>query len=952
MSADAEAVRVEAPRRPVRSWPWALNEVGGDGTHPAPRGGRGPGLSCHRPERDTLERLVEAVCAGEGRGLVVRGEPGVGKSALLGHLVDHARGVRVMRAGGVPTESELAFAGLHQICAPLLDHLGRLPTPQQNALSTALGVDPGPPPDPFLVGLAALSLLSDAAGDRPLLCVVDDEQWLDHASAQALGFVARRLDAVAVGLVVATRVPGDELAGLPELEVEGLPEDEARVLLESVLPGPLDARVRDLVVAETHGNPSALLEFPRAATPFELAGGFGLPRAAPTAGRTDDDLHRRLASLPPQARRLLELAAADPSGDPVLVRRAAWRLGLPIQAATPVVEAGLVELEARVRFRHPLVRAMAYRSATVQHRHDAHAALAEVTDPVTDADRRAWHRAEAATAPDEEVAADLERSAGRARARGGLAAAAAFLERSVLLTPDAACHVDRVLAAAHSNLAAGAFGKALELLAIAEAGPCDERAGARVDLMRGQIAFASTLGRDAPLQLVEAAKRLEALDPSRARRAYVEAWMAASWAGRSTGAGGVLEIARAARALPGPGLLSSPTELALEGLALSVTEEPAAAAPTLRRATAALAAADASRDEGLSGGWVVAAMLWDLDAGRAISLGQVRAARAVGALEHLPLDLVGLAVHETWRGALESADSLVAETEAIVEVTGSRIAPCAAMHLAALRGDETGLASLVRAGVAEAAAGGQEAARTAAHWVAAILHNGHCRYVDALTAAVQAAEDGHPYISSWVLPELIEAAARTGDTRTATDALARLSRTTRAGGTEFGLGIEARSRALVGGRGAVEADHREAIARLGRSAAHPDLARSHLLYGEWLRRQNRRVDARRELRTAHEKLNAIGMAAFAERARRELLATGESVRKRAVETPVGLTSQESAIARLAAEGQTNAEIGAQLFLSARTIEWHLRKVFTKLGVGSRRELRQGLFAVGPVVPSR
>ena len=298
------------------------------------------------------------------------------------------------------------------------------------------------------MGLAVLSLLSEVAGDRPLICVIDDEQWLDHASAQALGFVARRLAADPVGLVFAARVPGEELAGLPELKVQGLREDHARALLDSVLAGPLDPRVRDLIVAETHGNPLALLELPRALTPAELAGGFGLPDAAPLSGLIEDGFRRQLDSLPVQARRLLQLAAADPSGDPVLVRRAAQQLGIPVHAAVPAVEADLVEFGVQVRFRHPLIRSAVYRSASVQERHEVHGALAEVTDPAADPDRRAWHRAHAAAGPDEDVAIELEHSASRAQARGGLAAAAAFLERAVLLTADPARYADRTLAAA------------------------------------------------------------------------------------------------------------------------------------------------------------------------------------------------------------------------------------------------------------------------------------------------------------------------------------------------------------------------------------------------------------------------------------------------------------------------------------------------------------------------
>jgi DNA-binding CsgD family transcriptional regulator len=908
------------------------------------RQGRATRLTDRLSERDMLDRLIEAVRAGEGRALVVRGDPGVGKTVLLDHLAGRASGsgCRVARAVGVQSEMELAFAGLHQLCAPMMDHPGSIPAPQHDALRTAFGVAAGPPPDRFFVGLAVLSLLSEVAGDRPLVCLVDDEQWLDRASVQALGFAARRLAADPVGLVFAAREPGAELAGLPELEVGGLQDEDARALLDSALAGPLDPRVRDLIVAETRGNPLALLELPRGLTPAELAGGFGLPSAAPLTGRIEGSFARQLDALPAQTRRLLQLAAADPSGDRSLVWRAAGQLGIPVQASVPAVEAGMAEFGGRVRFRHPLARSAAYRSASFSDRQQMHAALAEVTDPAADPDRRAWHRAQAAAEPDEDVAAELERSAGRAQARGGLAAAAAFLERSVLLTADPARHSDRILAAAQACLQAGAFGKALELLATAEAGPLDQFASARVDLLRGQIAFASGMGSDAPSLLLKAAKRLEPLNLDLARDIYLDAWAAASFAGRLAGAGDMLEVSRVVRALPPPANPPRPVDLALNGLALRVTDGPAAAALVLREAVSAFASGDVSREEGLHSGWMAASALWDADAGRAIVARQVRLARAVGSLEQLPVDLVALAMDDAWRGDFESAASLIAETDAIAEATGSRIAPYAAMFLGALRGNQAEVISLTQASVTAAEAEGQGAAVTYAHWVTAILHNGLGRYADALAAAGQARDDRHLYISMWALPELVEAAARTGSTEVAADALEQLAETTRAGGTDFGLGLEARSRALMSQGPAAEGWYRNAIERLGHAGIRAELARAHLLYGEWLRRENRRVDARAQLRTAHEMLAAIGMGAFAERARRELIATGEKVRNRGVENVTTLTAQEEQIARLARHGLSNPEIGAQLFLSARTVEWHLRKVFIKLGSGSRHELKAAL----------
>jgi DNA-binding CsgD family transcriptional regulator/tetratricopeptide (TPR) repeat protein len=902
---------------------------------------RVPELTGRRGEQDALDGLVDAVRADESRVLVVRGDPGVGKSVLLDYLVARAPGCRVARAAGVQSEMELAFAGLHQLCAPMLDHLDRLPAPQHDALQTVFGISAGPPPDRFLIGLAVLSLLSEVAREQPLICVIDDEQWLDHASAQALGFVARRLAADPVGLVFAARMPTEELAGLPELALDGLRERDARALLESALPGPLDARVRDLIVAETHGNPLALLELPRGLTSAELAGGFGLPDALPLSGRIEESFLRQLAGLPPQTQLMLQVAAADPSGDRSLVWRAAGRLGIGLQAAEPAVEAGLVEFDAQVRFRHPLVRSAVYRSASLRDRQLVHGVLAEATDPRADPDRRAWHRAQAAPGPDEEVAAELENSAGRAQARGGLAAAAAFLERAARLTADPARQAERALAAAQAHLRAGAFDQASGLLVAAQVRPLDELQGARVDLLRGQLVFASGLGREAPSLLLKAAKQLESLNLELARETYLSAWMAALFAGQLAGGGDLLEVSRAARALP-PAHPPRPVDLVLDGLTLLVTAGPVAAAPTLRRAASAFAGASPTLDEGLQWGWVakeVASAMWDDAAWRAMLIRDVGLARQAGALDRLPILLGALGTNAAWTGDFATAASLIVEADAVCTVTGSSAAPFAALLLAALRGDPAEAATLIDTTIAAAEAGGQGIAVTLANWVAAILYNGLGRYGEALAAANRASDDTPGlYASMWALPELIEAAARSGNPHVAGDALERLTEITQAGGTDFGLGIEARSRALVSDSHVGEGWYREAIDRLGRTKLRPELARAHLVYGEWLRRENRRVDAREQLRTAHQMLDSIGMAAFAGRARHELQATGERPRKRTVAAVSTLTAQEVHIARLARDGQTNSEIGAHLFLSARTVEWHLRKVFTKLGIASRREL--------------
>ena len=911
---------------------------------PSGRQGRDPVLTNRRDERAALDRLLDAVRAGHSQVLVIRGDPGVGKTVLLDYLARRASGCRVMRVLGVQSEMELAFAGLHQLCTPMLDRLDGLPAPQQEALRIALGLSAGPPPDRFLVGLAVLSLLAETAGSAPLLCLIDDEQWMDHASAQALGFASRRLAAERVGLVFAARVPGAELAGLPELAVAGLGDDDARALLESVLAGPLDTRVRDLILAETQGNPLALLELPRGLSPAELAGGFGLPGAVPLTGRIEDSFGRQMAALPDQTRRLVLLAAADPSGDPSLVWRAAGRLGIPATAATAAAEAGLVEFGPRVRFRHPLIRSAAYRSASFPGRQEAHAALAAATDTQADPDRQAWHRAQAAAGPDEEVAAELERSAGRAQARGGLAAAAAFLERSVALTVDPARRVERTLAAARASLQAGAFGKARELLAIAEAGPLDEFASARADLLRGQLTFAAGLGSDAPPLLLKAAKRLEPYSLDQARETYLSAWIAAMFAGYLAGAGDLAEVARAARALPPP---ADPPRLAdqlLDGLARLVADGGAAAAPALRQAASAFASGDRSAEDGLRWGWLAQAaaiVLWDEDRWHAIAVRQTQLAREVGSLDQLAIDLASQAATVIRGGDFAAAASLIAEADVVAEATGVRYPPFAALWLTCLSGNEAEAVPLIEATIAEGTAGGQGHAVSFAHCLAAVLYNGLGRYADALDAAELASKDPL-YVAMWALPELIEAAVRTGNTATAAGAMKRLTETVQAGGTTYGLGVEARSRALLTEGTAADGLYREAIERLSRSRLRPELARAQLLYGEWLRRENRRVDARTQLRSAYHMLSAMGAGAFAERARRELVAAGVTLPRQPLEAPIALTAQEATVARLARDGQTNAEIGAQLFLSARTVEWHLGNVFSKLGITSRRDLRRAL----------
>ena len=887
---------------------------------------------------------------GESRVLVVRGEAGIGKSALLAYLVGAASDLTVVQAIGVESEMELAFASLHQFCAPMLDRLERLPAPQREALKIVFGLTQGPAPDRFLVGLAVLSLLSETAEERPLLCVVDDAQWLDRASALTLAFAARRLLAERVGLVFGARVVGEALRGLPELEVRGLGVEDARALLKSAVRFPLGEQVRDRIVAETGGNPLALLELPRGLTAAQLASGFGLlgAQAQPGAlpGRIEESFARRLEALPEETRRLLLLVAAEPAGDPLLVWRAAERLGISAAATIDTETDGLLTLGEQVTFRHPLVRSAVYRSAAAEERRAVHLALADVTDRQIDPDRRAWHLAAAATGPDEEIASGLEHSAGRAQARGGLAAAAAFLQRSVALTGDPARRVDRALAAARANLYAGTFDTALRMLLIAEAGSPDELQRARTELLRAQIAFSSNIGSDAPPLLVSAARRLERLDPELARETYLDAWGAAMFAGRLAAAGGLLEVSRAARAAPASAHTPHPSDLLLDALALLITEGRTAAASALRRASEAFAATDDPAENRFRWTWlppVPSYVLWDDEGWYAINARQLQLARDAGALARVPMGLITQAVIDAWSGEFTSAAAATAEAEAITEATGIRIAPYGAMLLAALRGREADGSHLLESAINDAAAVGQGFGVQWGEFVKAILFNGLGRYEQALAAAQRASDDTPQlFISSWALAELIEAASRSGEPELGTDALERLTEDTSAAGTDWGSGVAARSRALLCEGGEAERLYREAIERLGRKRLRPELARAHLLYGEWLRRERRRADARAQLRTAHEMFGAIGMEAFEERARRELVATGETVRKRTVETSNDLTPHETQIARLACEGLSNPAIGARLFISPRTVEWHLHKVFEKIGINSRRELKRVL----------
>lgn len=903
-------------------------------------------LAGRQYERGVLSELVDGVRGGRSAAIVLHGEPGVGKTALLDAAVHAATDLRVIRALGVESEMELPFAALHQVCGDLLDHLDRIPEPQRDALATVFGLRSGPPPDRFMIDLAVLSLLAQVAEERPLLCVFDDVQWMDRASAHTLAFAARRLFAESVLMVFATREPGEELKGLPQLLVDGLGVADARELLHTVAPWPVDERVVQRIVAETRGNPLALLELPRGLSPAELAGGFARPDAIPVSRAIEESFGRQLDRLPDATRLLLLVAAADPVGDPALVWRAVASIGLSIQDADEATAAGLVEFSGQVVFRHPLVRSAVYRTALARDRRRAHAALAQVTDPEADPDRRAWHRAQATVGADEVVAAELEQSADRAQRRGGLAAAAAFLEQAVALTGDPLRRAGRTLAAANAKLLAGDCVAARTLLAAADASGIDELERVRVEMLLAEIAYSENRGGDVPHSLLRAAGRLVPLNLVLARETYLDALWAMHFAGRLARGVSLHEVAMAALTAPAPAHPSA-SDVLLDGLATAAVDGYEAAVPMLKQAVGMFRDQRISAADELRWLWhacVAALDLWDDESFAALAGRHIELGRQSGALTVLPIAYSAGILAQTFAGRLAAAGQLIEDLRTVTQATGSQFPPYGPLVVAAWRGREEEAVKLIDATLLEVAARGEGAGVAVAQYSLAVLNNGLGRYRPAMAAAIAGdlPEAESFTVTNMVLVELIEAAVRNGSTKHATDALRRLSAMAQASGTDWALGVRARSRALLSDGDSAEDGYREAIERLGRTRIRVQLARAHLLYGEWLRRENRRVDARRQLRTAHQMLTTMGIEGFAERARIELLATGETVRKRSVDPLHVLTAQEAQIARLASVGQTNPEIGAHLFISARTVEWHLGKVFSKLRVSSRRQLREAL----------
>jgi DNA-binding CsgD family transcriptional regulator len=902
-------------------------------------------------ETRALAEFIEDVRSGRSRVLVVRGECGMGKTALLEWVVEQASDCQVLRAAGVQAEMELAFAGLHQLLAPTLPRLQNLPPPQRDALQMAFGMEAGTAPDRFFTALAALSLLADTAKQRPLICLIDDEQWLDRASAQALAFVARRLGEESVGLIFAARAAAEELSGLPELHLDGLDCTDAYALLDSVLTAPLDPGIRERFVIETRGNPLALSELPRSVTPAEMAGGFALPAVMPMSDRLEDSFRRRLDALPSATRRLVQLAAADPVGEPSLLWNAAAWLGIEAEAAAPAIDARLVDIGTRVQFRHPLARTAAYRSASLAEKQTAHWALAEATDPRVDPDRRAWHRAQAAPGPDETVAVELENSADRALARGGIAAAAAFLERAAMLTPAPARRAARMLAAAKAKRDAGALDAALGLLVAAEAGPLDAVQTAQVEYLRGEIAFDQLRVREAAQLLQSAAGRFESLCAESSREVRLRALDAAMWLAGPDGPdkNSILETADAACAGPPSPQPPRAVDVLLDAFVARFTGSYAAAAPLFNRAIEMLLAAEV--DAGQPDSWLpitrskmsatLASEVWDAKSWYALALRETQFARMTGAPIHLQFALHYLAWTLLLRGEFGKAASAIDEDCATAAATGNRPLRFGRLLLAAWRGQHEKACELIEETTASAEAEGKCKVADFAAYARSVLDNGLGRHAEALAAVKPVFDHDHAGFGALVIPELVEAASRTGNVELLATVRDWMAVRAKATPTPWALGIDSRIGALLSEGDVADGLYRESLEYLGRTKVVLERARGHLIYGEWLRRQNRRVDARTELRAAEKMFSTMGADGFADRARRELLATGESARKRSVKTVVtgvDLTPQELQVARLARDGLSNPEIGSQLFISPRTVQYHLRKVFAKLGIRSRTEL--------------
>lgn len=902
-------------------------------------------------ERAALAKILDDARAGRSQALLIVGEAGIGKTALLDEVAESAEGsgFAVARVVGHEAEQQFAYAGIHRLCAPFLGHLDALPDPQRDALEVALGLSSGSRTDIFLVGLAVLTLLAESAEERPLLCLVDDALWLDAASAQVIAFVARRISAERLALIITGReLDSGQVAvfsGIPSITVRGLGDADARSLLATAVRTPLDDALRERLVAEAHGNPLALLELPRSLAATQLARGLAVPESGSTAGLVQTAYLDRYAALASGTRMLVLAAAAEPTGDPMLLWAAAAKLGVTAESATPAESAGLLEIGSSVLFAHPLARSAVYSGSPAADRRRVHEALAEVTDPLADPDRRAWHRGLALLRPEEEVAAESEAAALRALERGGMADAAAFLERATELTPDATARAGRALMAAQAAHEAGDSDRALRLLTLAQSGPLDALAQARARLYRAMIVFDQTANGDEAAAMADAARDLAPLDVVVSREAYLLAINSTTRARVDAGAPSVRKVAAAAREAPLATEPSEPADLLLDALVVAYTRDLATASPQLERALEAFRRSDPDDDDHdrrrRTGRWLAlaartAVAMFDYDLARMLVSRNVERVRSSGSLASLPGALVELASVLVLSGELAQAADLTVESEAVARAAGIEASPLADLFLAAWRGRESDTNRLDDLARHSLVTGGARAGIV--QYALAVSRVSRGDYAGAADAAILASHADELVVASLALPELVEAASRAGRVEEARQAADRLGDRTSACDSVLAQGLAAYGRALVSDD--PEDHYREAIRVLGDTCAAGYLARAHLVYGEWLRRRGRRQSAREHLHVAYESFGRMGAEIFADRAARELRATGEHPRARGAGPGTSLTDHELHIARLVASGSTAREVAAELFLSPRTIEAHLRNIYRKLGITSRRQLRE------------
>jgi DNA-binding CsgD family transcriptional regulator len=906
--------------------------------------------------------VLDAVRGGVSSTLVLVGGLGVGKTVLLEYAIDAAPDMQIVAVTGVQSEIGMEFAALHQLLLPFPPTLDVLPSPQRDALRVAFGLEAGPPPDLFLVGLAVLTVLSHAVQEQPLLCVIDDAHWLDAESAQVLAFVARRLYADRVGMIIAVGERGvtQQFDDLPSVEVGPLPDAEAAELLRSVAGAPLNEQLVSRILADTQRNPLALVELSAEFDVAQLAGLAALPEPLPLSDRLERRFLRQVRGLPADSRAFVLLAAADPAPERSRLWRAAVLAGIdPDAAAADAESAGLLEFPgAWVRFRHPLIRSAVYHGATDGERRRAHLALADVSNSGSDLDegRRAWHRAAATTVPDEDVATELDRAAARARGRGGYWAQVALLRRSVELTPDEGRRAQREVALAGAEFASGRPDTAHDLLDHAMPRLTDDMTRGQATQLTGIILYIQGKSAEAA-RVLAAAARAFGPDAVAARSAILSALLAAQWAGPEQ----TRTIAAAARSFPRPaGSAPTVSDLLLDGFATRFTAGYAEAAGPLRAAIAALLADDLDPVTGLRYfelGAVAAGSLWDDQAFHDIAERWANTARTLGALTVLPLALAFQTMSAWLAGRFDDADARLAEMSEVIAASHSP--PMLGTDsrgqgiLLAYRGRTDQARAAGAAQVRESTARGQRLPADQGRYIVAVADLCARDYNAAVAAALPVIEDDPAFIAETALPELVEAAVRSGNRETADRAFGTLSERALAAGTPWALGLRARCQALVDEDGNAEDAYTESIRQLQHSRAVVDLARTRLLYGQWLRRAKRRRDARHQLRTATDMFTAMGADAFAEQATTELRATGERARARIPETGLDLTPQEARVADLAAEGLSNNEIAAQLFISPATVAYHLRKIFTKLGLTSRHQLRRVLIPQqGAMTPRR